>query len=613
MSARRSWLCRTRPFSVFVATVASIGLLTGSPNGTQGQGAGQGGAQPKAKGAQGPAIRFKDQDDPTVKAAVAKAIAWIRAAAFDPNRNIPVAESAAMLQALAKSELAYRGTVKPDDPAVRKCYERVSAVCQGTFKPSHGPFTGPDLYESGLVIMGLAACDAAFGTTSANEIKSVVDHILASQKANGSWGYSGREGEQGDNSMMQYCLLGLWEASASAGVNVPLAIFDRAVAYIISTQNSTGGFVYHPPHGEVTHTMTAAGIGSVGICRDQLPGGKRKPTRLGGVLKQVAEEERVSFKAATANQNMKQSIERALGWISANWRVEHNEWQFYYLYAIERMATLAIEELGGNGRVIGNSDWYSDCAEFILSKQRPDGSWHAGGGVPQEIDTAYCVLFLVRSTSVSKKVHERKLGRATLISNEGLPSDLRELERVKEELKSAAIRGDKRQLLKILETNPDAAAQTAETVFADLFKKKGTSLGEKIELARQMLENGYKTKNEKLINQGLRSLAQTGDYRVVPMLIDGLYFDAIPQVQISAQQALCLISRKFTGFGIKESYNTDEWKEEIANWEAWYRAVRPQAELDDEYNISPSAAATASTATGPTAAGTSPPAPASSK
>ena len=100
-------------------------------------------------------------------------------------------------------------------------------------------------------------------------------------------------------------------------------------------------------------------------------------------------------------------------------------------------------------------------------------------------------------------------------------------------------------------------------------------------LVRQLAE-GFETKDSVAIKSALRNLALTGNYRVVPLLIEGMYYEDDAEVQLAARDALCLISRKFHGFGYPEEPTLEEWLEEIEKWKAWYRSVRPEAALEDD-------------------------------
>jgi hypothetical protein len=78
----------------------------------------------------------------------------------------------------------------------------------------------------------------------------------------------------------------------------------------------------------------------------------------------------------------------------------------------------------------------------------------------------------------------------------------------------------------------------------------------------------------------LKDLAQTHELRVIPLLIDAMYYDADAAVQLAARDALGLISRRVEGRYVGSS--DADWEAEISKWIAWYRNVRPQADYDDD-------------------------------
>ena len=96
------------------------------------------------------------------------------------------------------------------------------------------------------------------------------------------------------------------------------------------------------------------------------------------------------------------------------------------------------------------------------------------------------------------------------------------------------------------------------------------------------LQDAYAGHDSRAVCDSLKALARTGDYRVVPILIDAMYCESDAEVLLAAHGALCVISRKFGGFGASpEEMTLKEWLDEIDRWKAWYRHVRPEAEFED--------------------------------
>ncbi len=538
------------------------------------------------KAAPSPQGAIANDDDPRVKAAVARAANFLRS----PGRGRGLGEVALMVHALAKIHEKYPDIVGPGDPVLQSYIDRLRANCTADgYKTERGG--GHDNYEAGCVAMALTAAD---GQAYKNEISIVLQHILKRQFSNGAWSYGNEGGSSapgGDTSMTQYSILGMWEASAGAGISVPKDSWDRTAQWLIKNQNGDGGFVYHPGASkESTHTMTAASLGSLYICQGEL-GGKRRSTR-GGILQTVQADDpqqEGTFKAQTTTAQFDDAINKATGWLSSNLTFDkasgesdngRTRYTYYYLYAFERFATLAdIKQING-------IDWYSEAARIILAKQRDDGSWTADDGI--EVNTAFAVLFLVRSTHISKKIHQRRIGRGTLVSGRGLPQNLAELEQVAGGLRAKAAKGKTADLLSTIETGKTEELDSAAIgLVKQMYEKKWTAVGEEGDRLKKIYERGVKTKNAEVIKAAVKLLALTGDYRVVPLLIDGMYFEDDAEVQLEARLALCKISRKFNGFGTiyPEEATKDEWEQEIARWKEWYKQVRPESSFEDEVEI----------------------------
>ena len=167
-------------------------------------------------------------------------------------------EAAMIALALLKAE------VPPSDTALQGCLATIrSRFTTGSYEPALGP--GPGTYEAAATVMVLTNLDA---TENRGMIQLVAAYLKSRQNANGSWDYSGRT--DGDTSISQYAVLGMWEAE-NAGAPVSPTVWDHAAQWYLESQRGGGGWVYHrdTPTAE-TVSMTAAGVGSLMICRRQL-------------------------------------------------------------------------------------------------------------------------------------------------------------------------------------------------------------------------------------------------------------------------------------------------------------------------------------------------------
>jgi hypothetical protein len=519
-------------------------------------------AEPPATAVQDP---IADDNDPRVKIAVARAAAFLQARGTPPQ----VGELSLSINALAKIRSRFPDLVAENDPVLNQMVEALRARCVPRFQPTRQG--GHDNYEAGCAAMALAAVHRA---AYAAELRSIAEYLLQKQLPNGAWSYNNTP--SGDTSMTQYALLGLWEANNAGGGPIPKEAWDRAAQWLVSRQGADGGFSYHPfePGADVvqpsaTHTMTVASIGSLYLCRDHLPGGKPRDNR--GVLQPVEPAKPAdNFKPVVKPETLKNSIDRATRWLVQNFTLDKargetdsggGRWFFYYLYAFERFATLA------DLKVIAEVDWYSKAAGLILARQQANGSWSAGN--EDIVDTSFAVLFLVRSTMlIIKDGPPRNLGPGTLIVFD--PNRLPGGNRSRDVFESL---------------DADAADQAGKDSKEIAPGGNGWIVfGPKAALYWKELEKGYATKDADRIIGALKSLARTHDLRVVPLLIDAMYYedagDEDRTVMLAARDALRLISRRFEP---KYSGKTvEDWQAEIAKWKAWYRSVRPQAEVEDD-------------------------------
>lgn len=197
--------------------------------------------------------------------------------------------------------------------------------------------------------------------------------------SSGAWSYPGAGG---DKSNSQFAVLALYEAQR-VGVKVKTETWRRAAAYWRRTQNADGSWRYAntPPSG----SMTCAGIGALVVTSLALSEGDAQ-VEGGRVLCCRPHED-------------DEHIENGLAWLGRHFSVERNPgarelgttWHYYYLYGLERVGRLTAR------RLIGQSDWYREGAEYFVNNQDPLAHYWKGSSVGEgnpHVATAMALLFL---------------------------------------------------------------------------------------------------------------------------------------------------------------------------------------------------------------------------
>lgn len=209
-----------------------------------------------------------------------------------------------------------------------------------------------------------------------------------------------------DHSATQYVLMGL-KSAARCGIAIDPAVWKKAAQHFVKYQQAKGepvelwrtaegeilpndaatraaihaqarGWSYMDHSGAVTASMTTAGITVLALARSEL-------YRAGALTTDLA-------------SPIDRSIHDGLAWLQKNFSVRENlgepaKWLYYYLYGLERVGVLS------QTRTLGGRDWYVEGAEFLLSDQKPDGSWDdRGGWGGREVATSLALLFLKRAT-----------------------------------------------------------------------------------------------------------------------------------------------------------------------------------------------------------------------
>jgi hypothetical protein len=445
---------------------------------------------------------------------------------------------------------------------VAKLKERFEAT---SYKPDMG--VGPGTYEAAVTAMVLSNLDAEGNRPL---ISAIASYLIGHQNTNGSWDYSGRG--QGDTSISQYAVLGLWECD-NAGAEVSPSVFDRAASWYLSVQGSAGSWNYHRDEVQYPETlsMTAAGVGSLLICQRQLDRYRHAQRSTSSLLTSlVAEPAKTDFHPSTSNAALSQAVTRGMSWISGHFATGTAEivgqTPYYMLYGLERVGALADKQS------IGRVDWYAKGHDYIVSSQQPDGSWKGQHG--EAVNTVWSLLFMTKSTAKSiRRVVIKRLGAGTLLGGRELPKDLNSLTVAGGRVVSRPMNGAIEGMLAVLEDPRAEQADGAVAGLVDRYYREGPDALRPFKIRfRKMLSD----RDPGLRRVAAWALAHTGDFDVVPALIDTLVQpNEDEDVIAAARMGLQLLSRKIEGPGPASPSTPETRRAAAQQWRDWYNGIRP--------------------------------------
>lgn len=471
-----------------------------------------------------------------------------------------VGETAMIALALIKAD------TPKTDPVLTQCVAKILKRFTGSgYDPERRG--GHDIYEAAVVAMVLANLDS---DDSRAPLGLVAAYIMGRQNPNGSWDYTSRN--KGDTSISQYAILGLWEAE-NAGVDVPAAVWDRAASWFLSVQlSSTGSWNYHrdePQYGE-SITMTAAGVGSLLICRRQLDRFKKGKQGVSPLLaKLTPESSSENYQVTTSMARVTEAIKKGVAWLGANFTTANSavigQSIYYGLYGIERIGAL------DDRQTLGGRDWFEKGRSFLRASQRPDGSWHYSL-LSDEMNSVWAILFLTKSTAKSiQRRASRKLGAGTLVGGRTLPKDLTSMTVAGGRIMSRPMNGAVEGMLAVLE---DPRTQTADTAVAGLIDRYHREGAQVLRPFKDRFRKMMTDRDPGLREVAAWALSRTDDLEVVPALIDALT-DPDESVVDAARVGLQLLSRKIDGLGPPSPSTPEQRAEAAKRWRAWYESIRP--------------------------------------
>lgn len=469
--------------------------------------------------------------------------------------------------------------IKEDQPKHRFVKEALLECQRVAYDKDVGDAT---VYGYGLALIFLTELDAE---KHKDLIKYYLNLIQQRQQGQGSWGYVGET--FGDTSQTQYGCLGYWEAFQK-GFSVDPNRVAKSADWLMGTQDESGGWHYKATvvggeiktQEEITCSRVSAAMGSLLICADLFgilqpdvkddAQGQANPVSSLVKVESAHNQARRRLSSSALNRTrLLETVKRGNAWMDANYETDIGRYNSYYYYALERYKTLqAILE----GSDDPEPEWYNKGVEHCMKAQNALGYWDSGTG--PDCDTAFTILFLIRSMSISYG----SLGEGLAIGGEFNFSDISKIQVQGGKLVSKYEDTDVGQMLGSLD----------EAKLGDLDKIiNGSSrlvLGDIDEKSIRRLRQLVRSDEPAARIVAVKALAQTGDFDHVPTLLYALGQND-PRLVLEARDGLRFISRRFEGFGL-EPEPTPELKFDVGKkfeardrWVKWYQSVRPDAPL----------------------------------
>jgi hypothetical protein len=409
------------------------------------------------------------------------------------------------------------------------------------------------------------------------ELEQILAYLVASQKANGGFGYPGRP--LGDTSQVQYAMLAFWMMH-KIGLDVPTQVIEGAVRYLIATRDPSGGWGYQgnivngvPVRPtDVTKSLATAGACSVliggdilGFYRemkrtDEADGIPEAFVRTDLIAKRRAERKNITL----SRSDIDPSIE-----LAQRYQDSHNftqgDWYYYWRYSQERYESF-IEVM--QAKQNKSPAWYNQGVDELASFQEADGSWGAmkkKDFYSEDVCTCFAVLFLIRSTQKAiGKLNEGLLG-----GGYGLPDDVSSIRRVGDRIINDA-EASVENLLSMMESNAGGNVEVGLLPENLQLSKDPKEKKEQVaRLSRLLVSRDYKSRQ-----LAAKLLGRSEDLDQAPELIYAL-LDADPAVPMIAEESLRLLSRKLTAGDLKYNPKLEQKQAAHKFWKAWYLGLRP--------------------------------------
>lgn len=238
----------------------------------------------------------------------------------------------------------------------------------------------------------------------------LLKRIYDNQTKEGGWRYGqgfGIVGSDEDISATQIVLLGIKSAHRMRLVVNESAV-KKAMDFVLRSQEKDGPKVERPSDARPGDRGTYASLGddrARGWAYEKKSDKKEELTVNGsmtcGGITCLLIAKSILGKAIgkKENERVDQCVWDGFAWLYTNWSMTENPKAgrnrgYYYLYGVERVATLGCYEK------IGKHYWYKEGAEKLVKDQQGDGHWDQKDDIApcDIIDTCLALLFLKRGT-----------------------------------------------------------------------------------------------------------------------------------------------------------------------------------------------------------------------
>lgn len=491
------------------------------------------------------------------------------------DKNLPVDVGESILAGIAAIEYSkrYFEKIPAEDPLVQNALTKALDAMNDRvpLKNYH------KIYAPCLAVVLFCSCDAK---KYRPQIEELLDGIQTRQHADGGFGYMGADQRKGDTSQLQYVALALWVAKGY-GFEVQEEVGIGCLDWLCKTQQPTGSWFYtieeqngsYPPNGRTEHTPSihCAGLGSVYLLGDFLS------LTTNRFQNQVAEElleldlpSSVQLHVAGGNTNREagnfdqavfgKAKNRGNQWLKVEFEVDIEQWNYYYLYALERYAYF--RELSEDG-VKEVPDWYDQGVEFLLLHQADSGSWpKTSKAETATVNSAFAVMFLVRASELL--VPEKRGG----IMRSGRFDPAVQVENI-DDIMNLIKRGD-------AVDDWETVVEAIKSSIGEMAARDDKSRNEQLAFLRELL--AHHDFNHRMI--AVKLLAGVQDIDNAPALIYALG-DPDDSIRVEAHNGLRLISRKMDSIRLPDKPTDADFATVKAQWSKWYLGINPTGKLLD--------------------------------